>query len=156
MQKQTTRFSIVFLSQDASNVFSDAYGNFVLGDDAGKSARLVLVLKPKLGEDAFIWARRLSKLMAAPLSNRCNRALAGGARRCALPRDSIQFASLYHTDFDDTEDFGVSSDLDESATSFALACEARGLRISYDELRRPLLAQGLDPIAIGIFVATDQ
>jgi hypothetical protein len=50
MQKQTTRFSIVFLSQDASNVFSDAYRNFVLGDDAGKSARLVLVLKPKLGE----------------------------------------------------------------------------------------------------------
>jgi hypothetical protein len=64
MPKQTTRFSIVFLSQDASNAFSDAYmyGNFVLGDDAGKSARLVLVLKPKLGElNAFIWARRLSK-----------------------------------------------------------------------------------------------
>jgi hypothetical protein len=62
MPKQTTRFSIVFLSQDASNVFSDADGNFVLGDDAGKSARLVLVLKPKLGElNAFIWARRLSK-----------------------------------------------------------------------------------------------
>jgi hypothetical protein len=32
------------------------------------------VLKPKLGElNAFIWARRLSKWMAAPLSNRCNR-----------------------------------------------------------------------------------
>jgi len=66
------------------------------------------------------------------------------ARAGVLPRDSIQFASLYHTDFDDTEDFDVSSDLDESATSFALACEARGMRISYDELRR-LLAEGLDP-----------
>jgi hypothetical protein len=44
------------------------------------------------------------------------------ARAGVLPRDSIQFASLYHTDFDDTEDFGVSSDFDQSAT---WECESR-------------------------------
>ena len=38
------------LSQDTSNAFQDAYGNFVLGDDTDKLARLVLVLEPKLGD----------------------------------------------------------------------------------------------------------
>jgi hypothetical protein len=33
-------------SQDASNAFQDIYGNLCLGDDAGKSARLTLVLQP--------------------------------------------------------------------------------------------------------------
>ena len=128
------------LSQDASNAFQDAYGNFVLGDDAGKSARLVLVLKPKLGERinlgmTFIEINGRAYVRSVTPGSQA-------ARAGVLPRDSIQFASLYHTDFDDED---VSTDLEESATSYALACEARGIRISYDELRR-LLAEGLDPM----------
>ena len=129
------------LSQDASNAFSDAYGNFVLGDDAGKSARLVLVLKPKLGERIKLGMTFIEINGRAYVKSVLPNSQA--ARAGVLPRDSIQFASLYHTDFDDED--GLSSDLDESATSFALACEARGMRISYDELRR-LLAEGLDPM----------
>jgi hypothetical protein len=95
--------------------------------------------------------------MAAPCFAKSVQPHSQAARPGVLPRDSFQFASLYHTDFDDTEYFGMSRVLDESATSFALACEARGMRISYDELRRPLLAdKRLGSHAIGIFVATDQ
>ena len=81
------------LSQDASNAFSDAYGNFVLGDDAGKSARLVLVLKPKLGERiplgmTFIEINGRAYVKSVQPHSQA-------ARAGVLPRDSIQFASLY-------------------------------------------------------------
>lgn len=139
-QENMTFFSR--LSQDASNAFQDAYGNLVLGDDAGKSARLVLVLKPKLGERidlgmTFIEINGRAYVRAVTPGSHA-------ARAGVLPRDSIQFASLYHTDFDDDDD-EMSTDLEESATSYALACESRGMRITYDDLRR-LLAEGLDPM----------
>ena len=35
-------------TQEATDAFADMYGNVCLGDDAGKSARLTLVLKPNL------------------------------------------------------------------------------------------------------------
>jgi hypothetical protein len=62
--------------------------------------------------------------------------------------------SLSHTDFDDTED-GVmlSSDLDESATSFALACEECESRTMNCDVTS--LGRRLGSHAIGIFVATD-
>jgi lipid-binding SYLF domain-containing protein len=139
------------VSQDASNAFHDAYGNFVLGDDAGKSARLVLVLKPKLGERidlgmTFIEINGRAYVRAVTPGSHA-------ARAGVMPQDSVQFASVYHNDFDDDvdddddddEDAATATDLVESAASYALACESRGMRITYDDLRS-LLAEGLDPM----------
>ena len=85
-EKNLTFFSR--LSQDASNAFQDAYGNLVLGDDAGKSARLVLlVLKPKLGERIDLGMTFIE------INGRAHvRAVTPGshaARAGVLPRDSI-------------------------------------------------------------------
>lgn len=111
------------VSREVSHSFTDAYGNWVYGDDAGKSARLVLVCRPsstqlKIGMTFLEVNGRAYVKTVEPDSE--------AARTGVLPRDAVQFAAVSKSN----EVEGVATD--------ALECESRGMRISYIELRRIL------------------
>lgn len=132
------------ISQDLSNVVQDAYGSLFLGDDAGKSAKICLVLRPRhksnpskldLGMTFLEINGRAYVRTVAPDSE--------AARQGILPRDALQFALVYKMDWmSDNDD---TADIDQIARNHAIECERRGMRIYYEELRT-ILAEGMDPL----------
>lgn len=133
------------LALDASHAVSDVYASWVLGDDAGKSARLTLILKPtkldttkpRLGRPpilnlgmTFIEINgRAYVQTVAPNSA----AAAAGIQ----PQDAVQVASVFPKEWKDGDD-------DEKAIQMVLNMEEKGTRTSYDQLRA-LLAEAMDP-----------
>jgi lipid-binding SYLF domain-containing protein len=121
------------LKQDGTNAFNDAYSSFVLGDDAGKSARIALVLQPQKSQFLQLGMTFLEingRAYVRTVEPNSEAGLAG-----IMPRDAVQFASVYKLEW---------SNNGESAKTYALDCDAKGMRISYDELRH-MLREGLDP-----------
>eukprot|EP00977_Amphora_coffeiformis_P016746 scaffold5296_cov163-Amphora_coffeaeformis.AAC.1 len=134
------------LTMDASHAVHDVYSSWVLGDDAGKSARLSLILKPtkldttkpRLGRPpilnlgmTFIEINgRAYVQTVAPNSA----AAAAGIQ----PQDAVQFAAVYPKEWAETEA------TDEKAIQLVMSCEEKGMRTSYDALRA-LLAEAMDP-----------
>lgn len=132
---------------DASHAIHDVYSSWILGDDAGKSARLTLILKPtkldtrkpRLGRPpilnlgmTFIEINgRAYVQTVAPNSA----AAAAGIQ----PQDAVQFAAVYPKEWNDEIEA-----CDEKATQMVLHYEDKGMRTSYDELRS-LLAEAMDP-----------
>ena len=122
------------LALDASHAVSDVYASWVLGDDAGKSARLTLILKPtkldttkpRLGRPpilnlgmTFIEINgRAYVQTVAPNSA----AAAAGIQ----PQDAVQVASVFPKEWKDGDD-------DEKAIQMVLNMEEKGTRTSYDQ-----------------------
>mmetsp|Transcript_16303 Transcript_16303/g.22980 ORF Transcript_16303/g.22980 Transcript_16303/m.22980 type:complete len:1179 (-) Transcript_16303:1060-4596(-) len=125
------------LSKEVSYAFSDAYGNWVLGDDAGKAARLVFVLRPRrTGKgDALNLGMTFLEVNGRAYVKTVDRG-SEADKAGVLPRDSIQFAAVIKQDLFLGEE--LSEDPDASAIQYALDCESKGMRISYAELRRVL------------------
>ena len=132
------------LSQDLSNAVQDAYGSVFLGDDAGKSAKTSLVLRPRSNSNSskldlgmtFIEINgRAYVRTVSPNSE--------AAKQGILPRDAVQFALVYKKEW--MEPNNDLTDPDQTARSHAIECEQRGMRISYEELRT-MLAEGMDPL----------
>jgi len=132
------------LSQDLSNSIQDAYGSLFLGDDAGKSARTCLVLRPPQNSNSskldlgmtFIEINgRAYVRTVTPHSE--------AAKLGVLPRDAVQFALVYKKEWMMEND--MSTDQDQRARLYATDCENQGIRISYEELRT-ILAEGMDPL----------
>ena len=138
---------------DASHAVHDVYSSWILGDDAGKSARLTLILKPtkldttkpRLGRPpilnlgmTFIEINgRAYVQTVAPHSA----AAAAGIQ----PQDAVQFAAVFPKEWqDDDADLMDEADIDEKAIQMVLNLEDKGLRTSYDQLRT-LLAEAMDP-----------
>ena len=153
------------LSTDAANSCQDVYSTLILGDDAGKSARLTLVLRPRTIVSLNKKQSMLDLGMTfIEINGRAyvKSVFPGSAAEAAgvLPQDAVQYATLFRKEwvyrhqrshrhrFDDEDDDiqePISQDAADSlATKYALDLESKGLRVSYDELRR-LLAEGLDP-----------
>lgn len=91
-------------SQEATNAITDMYGSVCLGDDAGKSARLTLVLKPNLHHAATSKASKLNLGMTfievngrAYVQSVFPGSLA--AKAGVMPQDSIQFAMVFKEDW---------------------------------------------------------
>ena len=139
------------LSTDASNACQDIYSNWVLGDDAGKSARLTLVVRPQ--------STRLDCLTFLEINGRAyvKTVLEGSAAQAAgiMPQDAVQYATLFRSEWLSSSSNNSSSNAgganrapqpasDSLAIQYVLDLESSGMRISYDELRK-LLAKGLDP-----------
>ena len=150
---------------EAQNALQDAYGTWVLGDDAGKSARIVLVIKPtstvnmgrvtstlNLGM-TFLEINGRAYVHTVTPNSQAD--LAG-----VQPRDAVQYAAVYSRDWhntdqsdeeddddddedDDEHDVMMNPHVDDLAAKHALAQETKGIRISYNELRR-VLAEGMD------------
>jgi hypothetical protein len=121
------------LKQDGTNAFADAYSSFVLGDDAGKSARIALVLQPQKSQFLHLGMTFLEingRAYVRTVDPNSEAGLAG-----IMPRDAVQFAAVYKLEWSNNGD---------SAKEYALDCDSKGMRISYDELRR-MLRDGLDP-----------
>lgn len=146
-------------SADAKNACTDLYSSYIMGDDAGKSARLTLVLRPNtlplrakgpvridLGMTFLEINGRAYVKSVAPGS--C--AALGGV----MPQDAVQYATLFRPEWVESSNEnnggggGGSSDDPIDDTSLAaqhvLELESKGARISYDELRQ-LLAEAMDP-----------
>ncbi|GKY93107.1 hypothetical protein MPSEU_000278900 [Mayamaea pseudoterrestris] len=134
-------------SADASNACSDLYANWFLGDDAGKSIRLTLILRPQslpvkkkgpvridLGMTFIEINGRAYVKSVAPNS--------AAAQSGVMPQDCVQYACVFRPEW--VSDISQESEADSSATQHVLALEDKGLRISYDELRK-LLAEAIDP-----------
>ena len=132
------------VTQDGLNAISDAYGNIVLGDDAGKSVRIVLVLKPFLNRKG----RNTSSLNLGMTFIEINgRAfvntvtpLSEADKAGVRPRDAIQYAAVASRDWDSDMTLENADDL---ISRHALLSEGKGMRITYNELRR-VLAEGMD------------
>lgn len=132
---------------DASHAVHDVYSSWILGDDAGKSARLTLILKPtkldtkkpRLGRPpilnlgmTFIEINgRAYVQTVAPNSA----AAAAGIQ----PQDAVQFARVYPKEWEELDDT-----IDEKAVKMVLHYEDQGMRTTYDQLRT-LLAEAMDP-----------
>jgi hypothetical protein len=132
------------VTQDASNAISDAYGSLVLGDDAGKSARIVLVIKPfklnRKGRDTsslnlgmtFIEVNGRAYVQTVVPGSEAGRA-------GVLPRDAVQYAAVASRDWNSTSSStnggggdtdSVTMDTDELISRHALLSEGKGCRIS--------------------------
>jgi hypothetical protein len=129
------------VTQDASNAISDAYGSLVLGDDAGKSARIVLVIKPfklnRKGRDTsslnlgmtFIEVNGRAYVQTVIPGSEAGRA-------GVLPRDAVQYAAVASRDWNSTSSTSggdtdsVTMDTDELISRHALLSEGKGCRIS--------------------------
>ena len=131
------------ISKETSDAVADAYGSLVLGDEAGKEAKVVLVVRPssrsrlRLGMTFLeINGRAYVKSITPGLA---------AHQAGILPRDVVQFAAVYKQAWIDEQrhhDEGMV-DADETAKSFAMESEKRGMRVSYDELRT-MLQEGTD------------
>lgn len=157
-------------SADAKNSCTDLYSNWILGDDAGKSARLTLILRPThlpLRASKTVIARIDLGMTFLEINGRAYvKSVAPGsaaARAGIMPQDAVQYATLVREEWltkkeiksydgglnsepnDQNHDDILADDAtDTIATKNILEMEAKGLRISYDELRK-LLAEALDP-----------
>jgi lipid-binding SYLF domain-containing protein len=131
-------------SADAKNSCDDMYSSWVLGDDAGKSAHLTLVLRPSLRTNQVSLGMTFIEINGrAYVKSVAPGSLA--ARTGVLPEDAVQYATVVKAEF--------SNDIveeDEAASQHVLELEGTGLRISYDELRQ-LLAEALDPTQSAFF-----
>lgn len=131
---------------DAVNACQDVYSNWVLGDDAGKSARLTLVLRPtslpmkKSSRHPSTHARLDLGMTFLEINGRAYvnsvtpnspAALAG-----ILPQDAVQWAMVCDPEL--VDDDGVKMEQQ------VLEMEKAGKRISYKDLRN-MLAQAMDP-----------
>ncbi|CAB9498053.1 LAS seventeen-binding protein 3 [Seminavis robusta] len=144
-----TRFT-----KEASNAFHDMYGNVCLGDDAGKSARLTLVLKPHANPTSSKAAKLNLGMTFLEVNGRAyvQSVIPGSqaARAGVMPQDAIQFATVFKEEWvqeeHDQQSLSEESLLDatELATQHALQAEASGVRITYDGLRK-VLAEAIDP-----------
>jgi len=151
------------LKQDGANAIADAYSSFILGDDAGKSATRTFVLYPsgqflQLGMTFLEINGRAYVRTVEPDSD------AGKAG--ILPRDAIQFAAVYKADLwtSDGSDYenersnnsssNSNNNNNNHANDYALKCEKKGMRTSYDELKR-MLREGMDPHQHAAFVSPD-
>jgi lipid-binding SYLF domain-containing protein len=151
------------LQQDSYNAITDAYSTYVLGEDAGKSAILTLIIHPikkksnrlDLGM-TFIEINGQAHVRAVEAGSEADKA-------GIMPRDAVQFAAV--CDFDTYQDdlsalMGDSSVAESSNQQnvqflrYALHCEAKGMRISYDELKR-MLREGLDPQSNSPFLSPE-
>lgn len=139
-------------SQEASNAFQDMYGNICLGDDAGKSARFTLVLKPHANTSSPKAAKLNLGMTFLEVNGRAyvQSVLPGSQAALAgvMPQDSIQYATVFKSEWMDEEadqlEDGSLLDASELATQHALQAEATGVRITYDGLRK-VLAEAIDP-----------
>jgi len=125
------------MSVEMGNALSDAYGNLMYGDDAGKSAKLVFVAKPRanvgdglnmavssrfhlgvtfLEVNGRAYVRSVAQDSAAELSG-------------IQPRDCVQFAMILGGELESMRED------DKKAALFALECEKRGARTSFCELK---------------------
>jgi len=138
---------------DAGNACDDLYSSWVLGDDAGKSALVTLVLRPKALPLRSKGPVRIDLGMTfLEINNRAYvKSVAPGsvaAKAGVLPQDSVQYATLLQPEWisdDRLENEGVTEEGEnEIASQRVLEMESKGLRISYDELRQ-LLAEAMDP-----------
>lgn len=137
----------------------DIYSNWVLGDDAGQSARLTLVVRPRRAVTHRNQPLLDLGMTFIEINGRAyvKSVLPGSIAQKAgvLPQDAVQFAMLYrkewslssHDEHDLVDRSSATSReaVDEIAARHVLDLEAKGVRISYDELKN-LLAQGLDPM----------
>jgi lipid-binding SYLF domain-containing protein len=157
------------LQQDGANAIADAYSTFILGEDAGKSARIPLVLKPnprtKRLQLGMTFIEINGRAYVRTVDPDSDAALAG-----VMPRDAVQFATVYskqqlhHVDHDGDDGGGVLANDSESAASidaasqrqeeYALDCETKGMRIGYDELKR-LLKDAMDPHQQPVFLSPE-
>lgn len=144
-------------SQDASNVFQDIYGSICLGDDAGKSARFTLVLTPQTHAPSTAKVARINLGMTfLEVNGRAyvQSVMSGSqaAKAGIMPQDAVQYAAAFQSEWLDNSQQPDNADgsddalLDASelATQHALQAESRGLRITYDGLRK-VLAEAVDP-----------
>ena len=158
------------ISTDASNACQDMYSNWILGDDAGKSTRLTLVLRPQLHHNKKSLLDLGMTFIEINGRAYVKSVLPGSAAAAAgiMPQDAVQYVTLFRKEWvyrqqQQQDDFSIHEMFDTNnnntsqqqqqqhdeatdalATKYALDLESKGLRISYDELRR-LLAQALDP-----------
>lgn len=137
------------LSVDMSNALSDAYGNFMYGDDAGKSAKLVFVAKPRVSlnnPNILLNKQQEEPNIPIPVQNHFDlgvtflevngrayvrNVIPDSAAEAAgvQPRDCVQFAVVLGGEL-------VSLKEDESkAASYALDCEKRGFRTTFEEIK---------------------
>jgi len=141
-------------SQEASNAFQDVYGTVCLGDDAGKSARLTLVLKP-ISNPASAKAAKLNLGMTfLEVNGRAyvQSVIPGSAadRAGVMPQDAIQYAAVFQSEWLEAESASLHQrddlllDASDMATQHALNAEANGVRITYEGLRK-VLAEAIDP-----------
>lgn len=140
---------------DASNAYKDFYSNCFLGDDAGKSATLTLVLQPQ-----SLPARSNNSGSSSVRPNNVARLDLGmtfleingrayvktvtpdspAARAGVMPQDAVQCATVFPQAW---MAYGEPT-ATEHATRCVVRMEQQGVRISYDELRA-LLAEAMDP-----------
>jgi lipid-binding SYLF domain-containing protein len=115
-------------SQDAAHAFQDMYGNLVLGDDAGQSAKLVVVVNssPKDSSSVGVTFCEINGRAYVQSVEPSSRAAQAGV----LARDCVQYAAVLASEWRDPlgEDFA-------DIRKHALEREESGQRISYKELK---------------------
>ena len=139
------------LQADTRNALSDLYSSWVLGDDAGKSATLTLVLRPTMvnhrGKSRLDLGMKMIEINGRAYVHSVTPA-SPAANAGILPQDAIQYALVFKKEWanatDSEDDLMSAREAEELAVKTALYHEDRGLRTSYDELRK-LLAEALDP-----------
>lgn len=121
---------------DATHAFEDLYSNLVLGDDAGKSAKITLYLEPRQLPVVSRKARIDLGMTFLEVNGRAYvQSVAPGsaaAQAGVQPQDAVQYAMVSWLDDK------------ERARQNVLDLEAKGMRIQYNELRN-LLAEAMDP-----------
>lgn len=137
-------------SSDAGNAFADLYSSMILGDDAGKSATLTLVLRPTNLPLRSKGPVRIDLGMTfIEINGRAYvKSVAPGSvaeKAGVQPQDAVQYATLFQPEWVMMASEDIVEDSENSiASQHVLALEQKGVRISYDELRR-LLAEAMDP-----------
>ncbi|KAI2508411.1 Las17-binding protein actin regulator [Fragilaria crotonensis] len=150
------------LKQDGSNAISDAYSAFILGEDAGKSARIPFVLRPDPNTKRLVLGMTFIEINGRAHVRTVDPD-SEAAKAGVLPRDAVQFAAVYEqVDVMDNDAASVNGESSVSATSttaakrylqeYAMECEAKGMRISYDDLKR-MLRDGMEPHSQSAFVS---
>lgn len=129
---------------EARHAIEDAYGNLMFGDDAGKSARLVVILQPP---PALFLSRNKNRLASSlgiqfvEIAGRAYVQELESSSPAALQgvqiRDCVQYAAVLAKEWRNP----LSTDYEEIAQQ-ALERESSGQRISYSDLKR-ILERGM-------------
>lgn len=113
-----------------SNAISDAYGNFMYGDDAGKSAKLVHIIKPKDNKISIDMAfLEVNERAYAQTVERDGVAAQVGVQA----RDALQLAVIMRPGEANIPPQAYQSD--EAMKEWALNSERKGQRTNYKELQ---------------------
>ena len=134
------------LTKDASNAITDAYGTWILGDDAGQSSKVVFMVRPQLDPKKKKYKLKLGMTFIEVNGRAYVQTVAPGseaAKAGVLAKDAVQYAALISTESPEEENW---EELEEFARNEALTAEGEGRRINYEELRR-VLQQGMDTSA---------